>query len=102
VATRIGAFKAQSTQLVIWQQPERITFTFQKAYRDKRSGLYKETKTIFADELSEIANMFLRAANWAKQHDCGQTLPKGVVHIDDVLTNVTKQIKDRYETNKNV
>jgi hypothetical protein len=102
VATRIGAFKAHTSQLVVWQQPERITFTFQKSYKDKRSGQYKATQTIFPDELEAIGQMFLRAAAWARQHDCGPTLPKGVVQIDDVLTTVTKQIKDRYETSQNV
>ncbi len=102
MATRIGAFKANTSQLVIWQQPERINFTFQKHYRDKRTGQYKATQTIFADELEAIGEMFLRAAAWAKKHNCGQPLPKGMVQIDDVLTSVTKQIKDRYETSQNI
>lgn len=102
MATRIGAFKTNTAQVVIWQQPERISFTFQKVYRDKRTGQYKTTQTIFADELEAIGKMFLRAATWAQQHDCGQRLPKGVVQIDDVLSNVTKQIKERYEADKNL
>jgi hypothetical protein len=99
MATRIGAFKAKTSQLVIWQTPDQITFTFQKCYRDKRSGQWKETKTIFSDELQNIADMFTRAAEWARKRDCGQTLPKGFIHIDNVADTILTKIKERYETN---
>ena len=98
MATRIGAFKSGTVQLVIWQTPDQITFTFQKAFKDKRTGQWKDTKTIFSDELQGIAEMFTRAAEWARKRDCGVKLPKGFINLNTVAESILTKVKERYET----
>lgn len=98
MSTRIGAFKSNGSQLIIWQRSDQITFSFAKHYKDKKTGEWREAKTLYADELRGIADMFARAAEWASKRDCGQALPKGIVHIDNVLEAITTKIKERYET----
>ncbi len=102
MSTRIGAFKSNGAQLIIWQQSKGITFEFAKHYRDKKTREWRQSKIIFADELQGIADMFSRAAEWSKKHDCGEQLPKGVVHIDGALGTILDKIKERYETNTSV
>jgi hypothetical protein len=102
MATRIGAFKSGSSQLVVWNDANRITFSFQKHYKNKKTGEWKESKTIFADELQGLAEMFQRASEWAKKLDCGKPLPKGFVALNTVVEAITNKIKERYETSSDV
>ena len=100
MATRIGAFKAKTSQLVIWQNQHGISFAFGKHYKDKQTGEWKESKSIYADELKDIGEMFLRAAQWAAKKNCTEPLPQGVARINNVIEGITAQLKDKHGTSK--
>lgn len=65
---RVGSWGKGDARITAWRQGERTTFTFQKAFYDKRSQSYKSSNTLFARELYEIGQAFLQAAEWAKKH----------------------------------
>ena len=102
MTTRIGAFKTGGCQLTVWQRPEQITFEFAKAYRDKKTGQWKQAKTIYVNELKAIGDMFLRAAEWAARRDCGNPLPSNMELAKDEAEKILGRIKERYETNSTV
>lgn len=95
MGTRIGAFKAKNAQLVIWESPTGISFTFGKHYKDKRTGEWKKTETLYPDELRLIADMFKRAADWVVSTDqIKQPEPGPMARIGDITSNIINKLAE--------
>jgi len=95
MGTRIGAFKTKNTQLVIWQNDRGISFTFAKHYKDKQTGEWKKTETIYAEELHELADMFTRANQWAENKKLFEKRPQdNISRVDDVIMDLINKLKE--------
>ena len=94
---RIGAFKAKNAQLIIWENQGKLSFEFAKHYKDKQTQQWKQTKTLYLDELREIGEMFLRAATWGAKKAAVVELPKGIETTKTTIDNVLEKVKERYE-----
>lgn len=94
---RLGAFKAKNAQLIIWENNGRLSFEFGKHYKDKQTDQWKETKTLYIEELREVGEMFLRAATWAANKQGAVQLPKNTETAKAVVENVLDKMKERYE-----
>jgi len=95
MGTRIGAFKTKNCQLVIWKNDKGISFTFGKHYKNKQTGEWKKTETIYSDELVFLADMFQRAADWAsKQERHEQQLPENTAQVRNVVTGIVNKLSE--------
>ena len=94
----IGRFKHKGIELTAWEQPSgAISFTLRKSYKDKRTGQWLETKTFFPSELQAVAELALRAGEWAKlhKHVDPPTLPRNMFRasetVDAIFTKMERQ-----------
>lgn len=94
---RLGAFKAKNAQLVIWDNEGRISFEFAKHYKDKQTGQWREGKIIYAEELRQIGEMFLRAAAWSKNKVAETQLPKNTEKAGNLAQTIINKLQERYE-----
>jgi hypothetical protein len=95
MGTRIGAFKTKNCQLVIWKNDKGISFTFGKHYKDKQTGEWKKTETIYSDELLQLADMFRRAGLWAsKQENLEEPLPENTSQLRDVVSGIVSKLSE--------
>lgn len=51
--------------IAVWQNENGATFSIQKTYKDKNSGEYKESKSLFANDLAAIALLAPEAIAYA-------------------------------------
>lgn len=95
---RIGSFKVKNgAQLIVWENEGKLTFEFSKHYQDKQTKQWKASKVLFLDELRQIGEMFLRAAEWGVNKNAAKQLPKNVETSKSVIGNVVDKVKERYE-----
>lgn len=100
---RLGAFKTKQSQLVIWENNGKLSFEFAKHFKDKQTQQWKQTKVLYAEELRDIGEMFLRAATWVANKNKLAPLPQGMSTLKDVATQIIETLGGKSEsTSKDV
>ena len=64
MAAPIYSVKKQGFNVAIWGDANSPRISFQKTYKDKMSGAYKETKYFFDNELPTLISMLQEAQAW--------------------------------------
>ena len=94
MGTRIGAFKTKNCQLTVWQNPEGISFQFGKHYKDKKTGEWRESKRLYADELPHIIDMLQRAVQWSQNRTNLESSGAVTEPISSVVKNVMDKLRE--------
>lgn len=58
-------WKHKGLQLTAWENGGRISFQITKSYLDKNTNEWKDTRTIFREDLMALKDMIEEAAHWS-------------------------------------
>jgi hypothetical protein len=58
-------WKHKGLQLTAWENKGRISFQITKSYLDKEKNEWKDTRTIFRDDLVALKDMIDEATHWS-------------------------------------
>jgi hypothetical protein len=58
-------WKHKGLQLTAWENKGRVSFQITKSYLDKEKNEWKDTRTIFRDDLVALKDMIEEATHWS-------------------------------------
>lgn len=65
MASPAKRWKHKGLQLTAWENQGRISFQITKSYLDKNTNEWKDTRTIFRDDLVALKEMIEEATHWS-------------------------------------
>lgn len=94
MGTRIGAWKTKNCQLTVWQNPEGISFQFGKHYKDKKTGEWKESKKLYADELPHVIEMFRSAVQWSQNREKMESSTQVATPVASIVKSIVNKLQE--------
>jgi len=96
-----NTWRYKGLTLSAWSNKEYISFTIQKRYMDKVKNEWKETKTLFIDDIRQLETMLKEASDWHHKHYHLLDTPEGQKQYDKPVDSPQVEMKPAKTTNIN-
>lgn len=88
MAGPIKKWSRKGLELAAWEGNTGKRFSIQKRYKDKNSGEWKESKSIFKEELGALREMIDEALLWLTADEAGERTGGGFTATADIVRQV--------------
>lgn len=60
--------KKRGVEVVVWGNADRPSISIRKSYKDKQTGEYKESKSLFPSELQDLVDCIYNVQTWIENN----------------------------------